>query len=62
MGEVVAEARREMEEYKVNGGPKKPKQLTARQIRELRGQFQKDVEAQYIEAKCMEAERDIRVA
>ena len=62
VGDVVAEAKRAMDEYKVNGGPTKPKQLTAKQVKAMREQFRKDVEAQYIEAKSIAAERDIRVA
>ncbi len=62
VGRVVAARRHEIIEHQAAGGPEKPKPITSKQIKDLRKRFRRDVEAQYLEAKTVAAERDVRVA
>eukprot|EP00750_Incisomonas_marina_P027634 INCI6214.3.p1 GENE.INCI6214.3~~INCI6214.3.p1 ORF type:complete len:2817 (-),score=567.99 INCI6214.3:465-8915(-) len=62
VAEQVLKAKDALLEYQRNGGPKKPPQVTARQVKELRAKFRAQVEAQYIEGRSVTAERDIRLA
>lgn len=62
VAEEVLKVKDAILDYERNGGPKKPKPMSARQINELRAKYKIDVEAQYVEGRSVTAERDIRLA